>query len=404
MTPERLDPWAGIPLDEFRLRQSWLCELLSAADLPVAIVISRGGGGLDMCADVLWLANHYIPGPYVGDEAGLGRSRTHAALVISASGDVTAVSDIRDIREDLVVADRIDVDIDIPRRIAELVRELGADRARILLVGTSYMSARTYLSLRQELPHVQFVVDDAFVKHMRRIKSPAEQQMLREAARLGDSVVNAVIDAVIEGATEAEAAAMGALEVFRRGGALWDINCASGPFADRYTWTRLPAADAVRTFNKGEIFHVDCYGAWGGYLFDVARSRCVGDEPDDRQCAMLEAPISVVESICAAIGPGSTCAELAEVGLEAERAASSLAGYRYDPNSFPAFGHGLGLSWEGPYLLPDDHTALQPGTCLAIESRLGCAGFGSAAFEQTGIVTEEGFELISHAHARSWKP
>ena len=45
---------------------------------------------------------------------------------------------------------------------------------------------------------------------------------------------------------------------------------------------RLPSADAMRQFERGDLFHVDCYGSYGGYFFDFARSRCVGDDPTAR--------------------------------------------------------------------------------------------------------------------------
>lgn len=69
--------------------------------------------------------------------------------------------------------------------------------------------------------------------------------------------------------------------------------------------------------------------------------------------------------------------------------------------SFPAYGHGhgLGVSWEGPYIAPGDKSRLQAGMCLAIECRIGRKGHGGAMFEQVGAVTESGFDQFTHARA-----
>ena len=62
------------------------------------------------------------------------------------------------------------------------------------------------------------------------------------------------------------------------------------------------------------MFHVDCYGSYGGYFFDFARSRCVGDDPTAEQRSLLEAVIEGVETICAAIKPGLSAGDVYDVG------------------------------------------------------------------------------------------
>src|SRR5947207_3192426 len=66
----------------------------------------------------------------------------------------------------------------------------------------------------------------------------------------------------------------------------------------------------------GDLFPVDCYGSYGGYFFDFARSRCVGDEPAPEQRALLEAVIEGVETICAGIAPGMTAGEVHRIGAD----------------------------------------------------------------------------------------
>jgi Xaa-Pro aminopeptidase len=402
MRDSPFDPWGYISKREFLERQARFRQAMLDAGFSTALVVSRGGGAPDMSADVLWLANHYVPGPYVGDEAGLGRARQHAVLVFTEEPQTLAIADVESLRTDLLVADRLDVNVDVPATVARVLRERGVNDGRVLLVGASYMTAAAYLAIQREMPLIQLVVDDGFVKRLRSVKSPAERRMIRAAARLGDRAIEAVVNAVVEGATEAEAVARGAAEIYLGAGAPYDIVCGSGPDAHLYTRHRLPSADVVRKLAKGDLFHVDCYGSLGGYFFDLARSRCVGDAPDAFQRQLLEAPIVIVEAICEQVRPGAIATDLAEVGRLTEVRVSPFDSQLSERASFPAYGHGLGVSWEGPYIAPGDDTPLQPGMCLAIECRIGRAGYGGAMFEQVGEVTETGFERYSNARARWW--
>ena len=112
------------------------------------------------------------------------------------------------------------------------------------------------------------------------LKSPAERELIRRACALGNQTLEALIDAVVEGATEADAVAAASRRLIAGGGVLYDAACASGPWAHGYTHARLPSADATRRFEPGDMFHVDCYGSYGGYFFDFARSRCRGRRSD----------------------------------------------------------------------------------------------------------------------------
>ena len=167
----------------------------------------------------------------------------------------------------------------MPRTAAEAVRRAGLERGRLALVGASYMTAAAYLGLVEALPDAEIVRADRLVEDVRIHKSPAEIELIRAACALGNQTLEALIGAVVEGATEADAVAAASQTLIAGGGVLYDAACASGPWAHGYTHARLPSADATRRFVPGDMFHVDCYGSYGGYFFDFARSRVVGDDP-----------------------------------------------------------------------------------------------------------------------------
>jgi Xaa-Pro aminopeptidase len=267
------------------------------------------------------------------------------------------------------------------------------------------MTAAAYLGLLEELPEAEFVRADRLIEDLRIHKSPAEIEIIRRACALGNATVETLIDHVVEGATEAEAVAAASRVLIAGGGVLYDAACASGPWAYQYTHARLPSADFIRRFQRGDLFHVDCYGAFGGYYFDFARSRVVGDNPTDAQGELLEAVIECVETICEGIRPGMTAGDVYHLGeqwLQSSPFVASIPQESPEIEGFPAVGHGLGLAWEAPWLMPDDPTPIEPKMYLAVEMLLGHPSIGGAMFEHNGLVTEDGFEVLTKARTRWW--
>ena len=403
--PAALDPWTVIAREEFVERQARARAAAEALGLDGALVWSRGGAFMDMSADVLYLTNHYSQQPYMGDEAGIGSARSHGVCVLPVNGPSTVVVDVPWWRRDLVVADEVRPSIHVVETAAQAIRDAGLERGRIALVGASYMTAAAYLGLAEQLPHAELVRADTLVEQLRLIKSADEQKLIRRACALGNRTLEALIDAVVEDATEAEAQAAAAQTLIAGGGVLYDAACSSGPWASGYTHARLPSADATRRFRKGDLFHVDCYGSYGGYFFDFARSRCVGDEPTDDQRALLEAVIEGVETICAEVRPGTTANDIYRVGeawMASSPVVASIPEEEPEMEGFPAVGHGLGLMWEGPWLMPGVETEIEPGMYLAVEILLGHPSIGGAMFEHNGLVTADGFEVLTTARSRWW--
>ena len=73
-----------------------------------------------------------------------------------------------------------------------------------------------------------------------------------------------------------------------------------------------------------------------------------------------------------------------------------------ETEGFPAVGHGIGLGWEGPWLTPDDATAFEPGMAIAVETIVGHPAVGGGFFEENGIVTDTGFEVLTTGASRRW--
>jgi Xaa-Pro aminopeptidase len=391
--------------EEFRARQERVRAAAAERGFDGVVVWSRGGGPVDMSADVAYLANHYSQQPYMTDHVGIGSGRSHGVLVVPVEGPTIVIVDVPWWRRDLVVADDVRTGNDVVALAVDATRSAGLDTRRVGLVGASNMSASAYLAFVAGLPDMDLHRADTLVEELRIHKSPAEVTLLRAAIALGTEAVRSSMELVQPGNTEADVAAEVAAVVARGGGALYDAPCSSGANSHHFTWGRMPSWDARRAMLPGDIFHMDTYGALGGYFWDFGRCRVVGDQPSADQIELIEANIAIVDAVCAAIRPGIRACDAHRAGAEVAARlpiVRRLADNPSDTEGFPALGHGIGMGWEGPWITETDETILEPGMGIAVETLFGEPGLGGTFFEEDGIVTEDGFEVLSAVQKRWW--
>jgi ectoine hydrolase len=403
---QSIDPWSFFPAQEFRQRQDQARQAAQAAGLDGLIVYSRGGGPVDMHADVLYLTNHYSQQPYVADHAGVGSARSHGVVVLPVDGPTILMVDIPHWRKDVVVADEVRASIHVTDRVGQALKDTRMYGKRLGLCGTSYMSAAAYLGLHRVAGDSTLVCVDDLVEKLRIRKSPREVEFIHHVAEIGNRAVEAMLDAAVVGATEADAAAAALAVVVPAGAVLYDAACASGAHSHMFSWPRVPSHDALRPMVKGDFFHVDCYGAFGGYIWDFGRTRIVGDDPTAQQRQLAEATIECVETICAAIKPGITSDDVYQVGarwLADSPVVRAIPPQTMETEGFPAVGHGIGMSWEAPWLMEGERTVLEPGMYLGVEMLLGHPTMGGAFFEHNGLVTGDGFEILTTCRKRWWQ-
>lgn len=396
-------PETLIPREEFLQRQDAVRHKAAAASLDGLVVYSRGGSAVDMHAEVFYLTNHYSPHPYFADHEELGSARSHAVLVLPVDGPTVLIVDGPWWRPDLIVADDVRSTIDINAEVGRALHDSGLSDNRIGLVGTSFMSAAAYIGLQQHIGRkTTLIVTDMLIEELRRIKSPAEQEVLRRGALIGSRAVDAMMAAVQEGNREVDAVRAAADVIVGSGAVTYDMPTTSGRLAHHFLWSRLPTYDAFRPLERGDWFHADCYGAYGGYLWDFGRTTVVGGDPTDEQLKVLEASVGLVEHLAAIARPGITAGEVHRQGMQWLSEAAADTPLALSADQYPALGHSVGLSWESPWLRPNEDVVLVPGMYLALEGFLGAEGVGGVFHEDNGLLTSDGFEVWSTARMRWW--
>jgi Xaa-Pro aminopeptidase len=194
-------------------------------------------------------------------------------------------------------------------------------------------------------------------------------------------------------------------EIVRGGGAFYGMGISSGARAHIFAPSggrHGSAAYGTSVLREGDILRLDAYGSVHGYLFDFARTRVVGMRPSREQRELIDAVRDSVTAGIEAIRPGET------LGAVARRCDDVLAQSDYARrNGVPAstmggaWGHGLGLAFEPPWIEPSSSVVIEEGMCLAVERRIEAPnaplGLGGAQYEENVLVTGSGIELLSRA-------
>ena len=390
-------PTTIIPAAEFAERRAKATRVARERGFVGLLVCSRGGGATDRYGDVMYLTNFYTAFPYIPDRAPDWTARAHAFVLLPVDGPEALVADTGVEADWHVPIDDIVVAADMIEALCRELKARGMDEGEVGIVGADVLSWSAHRALQRELPGVAWSDASDILERLRLVKSAGEVELLRRSSEIGSRATDAMMDAARPGATHGEVMLAGLGVLVPAGGILYNafMSSSRGGANAATVASAFPTYAAEEPLSDGQWFHVGLSGVVGGYYFDHARSVSVG-EPTADQIDVYEAPIAAVQAGIAAIKPGATAADVAN----AARRALEERGYPLE-GSFQGFGHGIGLGWDSPWLIPDDHTPLEPGMVLCVERSLRHDGY-YGDFEETVLVTDDGAELLTDAVIRRW--
>ncbi len=248
-----------------------------------------------------------------------------------------------------------------------------------------------FLRLQRLLPQVDFVDAGRVLWPVRFRKSVAEIACIRRACEITTSAYAAMFAEAREGLREADMAQAMAIATFAAGASNpWSIiTCGAGSYD---LASKLPSS---RRLAAGDFFWMDAGCSVGGYCSDFGRAGVVGgatSQQRDAQARIHDITMLGVEMIEPGVTTGDIArrcnAALASIDFPITSSISGLAA---------RVGHGLGLATtELPHIAEDDETVLEAGMVLTIEPGVGTT-FGTFHVEENVVVTETGYELLSHA-------
>ncbi len=386
------------PAEEYAGRWDRIEAAMAAEGYDAAVVWSRSGGTYDRCGDVLYLTN------YVSTESGqepdnaVRRASAFSAVVLIPGETPLLVAD-EPPQETAIATDNYVWSYDTVGKVAEILKQHG--NRRVALAGSDILPMKYAGDLYGACPEI--TVDDMLVHRVRMRKSDRELDVLRTGGAIAARALTLVMEALLTGKSEAEAAAIGAAEVMRSGGSVHFIPISHGDTIEefcRYPLTGYSQdvpqpGDLVRAWVNGPM--------WQGYWMDPGRTATVGPPTADQR-HLIESCANIVTTLVAAIRPGVMVSEITKLGDELTEKAGG--GKDKAAMKWPIYGHGLGLFWEKPDIsstYAEFDMAFEPNMAFGIEAFLGMEGVGSAGFEQNIIVTDAGAELLTPAPMLWWE-
>jgi Xaa-Pro aminopeptidase len=252
--------------------------------------------------------------------------------------------------------------------------------------------------LREKFPGVEVKDCSPMIWELRTIKSPAEVEVLRKAARIGVKASNAMMRATRPGMYEYEIAAVWEYVAKKEGAEelAYNIIISSGenhPYVHYYKHDRL--------LKDGDFLVVDAGPVVNQYVTDISLSFPANGKFTARQKEVYEAAKAVHEANMKVYRPGLTADECRKQVAEILK----KQGYDLNTDLFkrirPGFGHYVGLAVHdvggGPMTLkPGMVFANEPMTIFP-EENLG------VRVEDTVYITETGCEILTAGVAREVK-
>jgi Xaa-Pro aminopeptidase len=385
-----------IPDTEFRQRQAATRAATRQAGFDALLACARGGGSVDRYGNVMYLTNFYSSFPFIPDRSPDWSARAHPFVLVPAEGPSLLLADMPVNRDD-VHADDVIVADDVVPALVKALRERLPGRRHIGVAGADAVPWSVFKRVEAAAPDISWVPADDILIDLRMIKSPAEIAVLRQASALGSRAIEAMMEAARPGATHGQIMGVG-LDLLAREGAILYNNFMSsgrGGNAPSMVYSDFPTWASTEPLADGQWFQIGISGIWRGYYFDHSRSKPIGKSTAP-EIESFEAAVACVQAGIAAIKPGATAGQVARAGFQ------RLADLGFSTKSdFSGLGHGIGLGWDSPWLVPDDATVLQPGMVLCVERTVERHGF-VGDFEETVLVTATGSELLSTARIRNW--
>ena len=283
--------------------------------------------------------------------------------------------------------------------------ETAADAASRVLAG-SFRAKRVGLeSWSAGLPHglaarlmqahagVDWVDISGVVDIQRRVKSPAEQRLMREAARISDAAAAAAIDAVRDGANELDVAAECQRAMIAAGGTFPGF----GPFIrpgarlgeEHTSWGRS-------VIRGGETVFLELSGCCRRYHAPLGRLIFVGSAPTAAR-EMENVCRRAFDAVLGTLVPGRLAREVYAAWQNVVDAAG-LGHYRRHHCGY-IVGIGVPPSWTGGNsvtgLRHDSDLPIAEGMSFHVLSWLMGTGRGDYFLSNTVLVTASGPEVLT---------
>ena len=256
---------------------------------------------------------------------------------------------------------------------------------------SGYLSPALYEGLAEAFGPAAVADGSGLVEQARMVKSPAEIEVIRRAAKATDSAMRAAYGEIGDGALDHEIAAAVLADLARSGTEAFSVY----PMVAVGNRSGVPhhSHDGV-TVRPGDIVFLEFSPAMDWYHAPLMRAACLGEVPAFVS-TMAEVGKAALDAMCATMKagvPASTVAAAGKAGVDKIRD-------RIHFHDHYAYSVGIGFppTWleTGFGILMSNHQPLEEGMVFHFPMTLRVKGEYGVGQSQTAIVGKTGSEVLS---------
>ncbi len=260
------------------------------------------------------------------------------------------------------------------------IRSLGFEK--------KYVSYELYKTLKDKFKDIELIPVSGLVEELRAVKDDYEQDCLRKACAITDEVFERILKFIKPGMTEKEIALEMQYLLCKSGAddSSFDIIVAAGKNGS------LPhAIPSKYNISTGDFITMDFGALYKGFHADMTRTIIIGD-PSEKQRDVYNTVKKAQETALAKVKAGVNVKTLDKTSTDIITAAG------YEEYMGRGLGHGIGLMiHEEPFVSSNRDSILRAGNVITIEPGIYIPGWGGVRIEDSVIVKETGYEVITNS-------
>ena len=265
-----------------------------------------------------------------------------------------------------------------------------------LLLEADELTYNEYIRLQKVFQPEEAGNATAFMRNLRRVKTPWEIGQFRIAARKHEATYSEIPECFRPG-------------LFRAFGANMDIYMGSilagenaetpSPFDFALGGGGIDASCPLGAngtlLKEGTAIMVDMAGNYTAYMTDMTRVFSVGRLTEEAYRAHQVA-LTIQQEVENATRPGTACSDLYNIAANIAKKEGLSANFMGTEQQAKFVGHGIGIQInELPVLTPRSKEELLPNMVFALEPKFVIPGVGAVGIENSFLVTETGVEKLT---------
>ena len=251
---------------------------------------------------------------------------------------------------------------------------------------SSVMSHSIFQKFMHGVKNVDMIPTDGLINKLRMIKDVQEIELLRQACRISDKALELTLPYIDEGVTEKEISARLDFHLKMEGanGISFETIIVSG-----HKTSLLHGHPTNKKLAKGDFVQFDFGALYCNYHADMSRTFVIGTASEEQREFYGYIKSAEMEAI-KSLRPGLQ-------GNVPDTVVRNIIPDCYISYYYPGLGHGVGLEiHEEPFIKSTSEFTFQERMVVTIEPGVYIPGWGGMRIEDTVLVTDDGYEILTH--------